>query len=225
MGARFGGARKAIRRAALALIVVLLGGCGPVVTAQWRMNETSGTTMVDSAGDNDGRITDVALGQPGHTGTAYGFNGTSSIVRVPDASELDPGSGNFSYGAWVNFTKLPPPETWDIVRKGISGSAGGYYKLELFSGNGGARASCYFRDGRGTSISVVKGSGLSDGSWHQLTCSRVGNSFRITVDGATSTNEKSLGGIANGDGLTVGAKPTGGDVFDGRIDDVQITKG
>jgi len=226
MGARFGGGRGVARwRAALVLGVVLLGGCGPSVTAQWRMNETSGRVMVDSAGDNDGQLTDVALGQPGHTGTAYRFNGTSSIVRVPDAGDLDPGTGDFSFGGWVNFTELPPPATWDVVRKGISGTAGGYYKLELFEGNNTARARCFFRDGSGFDISVVKGTNLNDGDWHRLTCRRVGNTFSLVIDGATSSNEKSLGAIANGDGLTVGAKPTGGDVFDGLIDDVEITKG
>jgi hypothetical protein len=207
---------------ALAALGVLLAACQPGSGhASWLFNETSGSTATDSAGNHDGTSRNVALGQPGHEGTSYGFNGVDSVVRVPHAADLNPGTSDFSFGAWVNFTTLPPPQTWDIVRKGISGD-GGYYKLELFTGNGGARARCYFRDDDGSSKSVVKGSGLSDGRWHQLTCTRTADRVTITVDGSNNSNDVSLDNIANSSDITIGAKPTGGDAFRGRIDEVRI---
>jgi hypothetical protein len=210
---------------ALAALGVLLAACQPGNGhASWLFNETSGSTATDSAGNHDGTSRNVALGQPGHEGTSYGFNGVDSVVRVPHAADLNPGRSTFSFGAWVNFTTLPPPQTWDIVRKGISGD-GGYYKLELFTGNGGARARCYFRDDDGSSKSVVKGSGLSDGRWHQLTCTRTADRVTITVDGSSNSNDVSLDNIANSSDITIGAKPTGGDAFRGRIDEVRIDAG
>ena len=210
---------------AVTTLGVFLAACAPEPGhASWLFNETSGSTAQDSAGNHDGTASRVALGQPGHEGTSYGFNGVDSIVRVPHAADLNPGTSNFSFGAWVNFTTLPPPETWDVVRKGISGD-GGYYKLELFTGNGGARARCYFRDNDGTSKSVVRGSGLSDGKWHQLTCTRTANQVTITVDGNSSSNDVQLDGISNSSEVTIGAKPTGGDAFRGRIDQVRIDGG
>jgi len=211
---------------ALAALGVLLTACEPGTGhASWLLNEKSGSTATDSAGNNDGDNRNVALGQPGHEGTSYGFNGDDSIVRVPSAPDLNPGTGDITFGAWVNFTTLPPEETWDVVRKGISGDDGGYYKLELFTGNGGARARCYFRDEDGTSKSVVKGSGLSDGSWHGLSCTKSDGKITITVDGSSSSNDVHLGRIANSSEITIGGKPTGTDNFRGRIDQVRIDVG
>jgi len=45
------------------------------------------------------------------------------------------------------------------------------------------------------------------------------------VDSGTSSNTASLGSVANGDDLTIGAKATGGDVFNGLIDDVRLSVG
>jgi hypothetical protein len=217
--------RRLLVVAFAALGVLVAAACQPAGGhASWLFNETSGSTATDSAGDHDGTASKVALGQPGHEGTSYGFNGVDSIVRVPSSPDLNPGTSDITFGAWVNFTTLPPEETWDIVRKGISGD-GGYYKLELFTGNGGARARCYFRDDDGTSKSVVRGNGLSDGKWHQLSCSRTADRVTITVDGSSSSNSVSLDNIANSSEVTIGAKPTGGDAFKGRIDEVRIDVG
>jgi hypothetical protein len=210
----------------LAALGVLQAACQPASGhALWLFNETSGSTATDSAGNHDGTNRNVALAQPGEEGTSYGFNGANSIVRVPSAPDLNPGTSDISFGASVNFTTLPPPETWDVVRKGISGDDGGYYKLELFTGNGGARARCFFRDEDGTSKSVVKGNGLSDGRWHQITCSRTDDKITITVDGSSSSNDVALGRIANDSVITIGGKPTGGDAFKGRLDEVRIDVG
>jgi hypothetical protein len=216
-----------IRRvAAVAFVAVLLGGCTSTVRAAWNMNETTGTTMFDSAGDHDGTASNVLFNQPGHEGRAYRFNGTNSIVRVPHAADLNPGTSNFSFGAWVNFTQLPPPQNWDILRKGTVTSSAAYYKLEVITGsNGTARARCFFKDTAGVTISVVRGSNLHDGQWHELTCSRVGNEFRLTVDGAISSNPRTLGSIANTAELSVGGKLPSGDSFNGLIDQAKVGVG
>jgi hypothetical protein len=204
---------------------VLFVACEPSEPggARWLLNERSGSTVDDSVGDHDGTSSKVTLGQPGHEGTSYRFNGVDSVIRVPSAAGLNPGDAEFTFGAWVNFTELPPPGNWDIVRKGVDGSSGGYYKLEVFTGNGGARARCAFRDGSGLRTSVVRGMGLSDGRWHELICARKSDRVTLTVDGSPNSTVVTLGRIANSSDLTVGAKPSGGDNYSGLIDEVHYS--
>ena len=68
-------------------------GSGPV--GEWRMNEGSGTTLVDSSGSgNNGTI----LGNPtwvaGQHGLAMRFDGTGDYATVPDSASLDISSGD-----------------------------------------------------------------------------------------------------------------------------------
>jgi len=209
------------------LFGALVGSAGAATAtgAHWRFDELTGTTAEDSVGDHDGSASNVVTGLPGLQGTAYGFNGEDSVVRVPSTEDLNPGSADFSFGASVNFASVPPESTWDVVRKGVSGTKGGYYKLELFDGGteNGARARCYFRGPTGKSKSVVGGKKLGDGRWHTIACSRRGGKVTITVDGRTSSNSFSLGKLANAAEITIGAKPTGGDAYLGLIDEVRLT--
>jgi hypothetical protein len=203
------------------LAAVVLSGCH---VGYWRMNELSGTVVNDSGGNHNGTSKNVTLGEPGHDGTAYRFNGESSIVRIPHSDDLNPGTADFSYGAWVKFTAVPPPATFDVIRKGVSDSAGGDYKLELFPSNGAAKARCYAKGSAG-SEGITGGNNLNDGQWHQLTCARQGSKWMVTVDGTTNSENGSIGRIANSADVTIGAKPTNEDWFNGLIDDAYITIG
>jgi hypothetical protein len=69
----------------------------PTLAAQWNMDETSGTTMFDSSGNNNNGTLNgpVQVGVPGPTGhgTAYSFSGKSD-VDVPYSPTLVAGSAN-----------------------------------------------------------------------------------------------------------------------------------
>ena len=66
------------------------------VVGLWHMDENSGSTMQDSSGNgNDGNLTDVTLGLPGVSGTAYGFNGSTSLASVSSNDSLNPGNAGY----------------------------------------------------------------------------------------------------------------------------------
>lgn len=96
------------------------------------MNETSGSTMQDSSGNgNNGGLTNVTLGLPGVSGTAYGFSGSPSIASVPSNDSLNPGSADIVLTAHVKFTGPFLDDTYDILRKGKSATTGGGFKMEI----------------------------------------------------------------------------------------------
>ena len=89
--------RFSLRTTGLLAVVAVASLCtvqtaSAATTAWWKMDETSGTTMNDSVGSANGTLHNVTLGLAGISGKAYGFNGTSSYVSVPNRSSLNPGS-------------------------------------------------------------------------------------------------------------------------------------
>ncbi len=190
--------------------------------ALWHMDETSGSVMRDSSGHgNDGALHNVALGQLSSQGTAYGFNGKSSYVSVPDSSSLDPGSVPLSITLNIKFSQVPADQRdYDLIRKGLATTAGGDYKIEIVDTG---MAFCVFRGSRG-SVTLRRGPNLGDGKWHTIQCSKSDTSIKLVVDGTVYSKLGTVGSIANSSAVNVGAKP-GDDYYNGLIDEVQVVTG
>jgi hypothetical protein len=201
---------------------------GPLLTtiALWHMDETSGQ-MIDSAKSHDSTaVVDVTRGVPGKIGTAYSFNGTSSIVKVPSASDLNPGSGTFSVTVYVHFLHTPESQgedSYDLVRKGITGEQ--YWKLEI-SKTG--KFTCHFTGSTGTFNAAGKGSALNGNAWHKLNCQKTTTSVTMSVDGVQIYSQTvTVGTVTNSELVTLGAKvgAPNSDFLKGKMDEVRIATG
>jgi hypothetical protein len=191
------------------------------VVSDWHMDETSGTTMYDSVGQNNGTLNNVTLGLPGFAGYAYGFNG-SSYVSVPSPANLNPGSANFSFTIYLNTTGIPPPppDDWDLFRKGDYTSTAGEWKME-FQQDG--QASCGF-DGTNTYEEIQAGPALNDGHWHSITCVKTSSDIELIVDGQEWAVPVNIGSISNTASVTIGSHP-GADWYQGSLDEASISIG
>jgi Concanavalin A-like lectin/glucanases superfamily len=184
--------------------------------ASWQMNETSGTVMHDSSGNgNNGALHNVKL-----NGSAYGFNGTSSYVSVPNSASLNPGTTNFRLTAAVKINKIPAANNdYDIVRKGLAGTAGGDYKLEVLATG---KAFCHMKGSSG-GVSIGAGPALSTGAFHTISCTKTATTVTLVVDGATVGKATvTVGSISNTSGVFVGAKPND-DYLNGYLNQVTIS--
>ena len=191
------------------------------VRALWHMDETSGTVMHDSSGQgHNGTLTNVQVGLAGWSGAGYGFNGTSSIVKVPSASSLNPGSSPFTWTTHVKFTQLPRDD-YDLVRKGLSTTSGGHWKSEVLNTG---KAYCEVRGSSGTAH-LTNGPTLNNGAWHAITCTRSGSTLTLTVDGKSYSTTHASGTVSNSAPLTIGAKTSNGDYYKGVMDEVQLSIG
>jgi hypothetical protein len=205
--------------AAMAL-VVLAGGIARADTtaAHWGMNEPAGTGVMfdDSGNGNNGTWEDITA-----TGSAYKFNGVSSRVIVPDSPTLDPDTADFSYTVRFKTSSVPDDRVgdFDLLRKGLGSSSGGYYKVELYpnSANTKARALCQAQ-GRSGAAKLVGSTNLADGVWHVITCEKRADVFNLVVDDVLIASQSvTIGSISNGAPLTIGAKSTGGDWYKGSM--------
>jgi hypothetical protein len=195
--------------------------------SSWHMDETSGSTMHDSVGSNDGTLHNVVPGQAGFSGFGYRFNGSSSVVTAPSRSNLNPGSSPFWMSVYVNFTGTPTAAIggdYDLIRKGLSSTSGGYYKLELLPTGSGVRAHCAM-EGSVTSGSLTAGPDLRDGLWHSIQCLKDDSSITVVVDGAKASTPVVLGSFGNNASLAVGAKAEGGDWYEGLLDEASFGTG
>jgi hypothetical protein len=210
--------------AACSAVLAVPGVASAATVSLWQMDETSGSTMVDSVGANDGTLKNVMLGQPGFSGLAYGFNGKSSVVTVSSSSSLNPGSSPFWMTVHVKFTGVPTAAIggdYDVIRKGLSGTSGGFYKMELMPDPGGTavQAHCSM-EGSVTSRSLTAEPNLADGSWHTVQCVKDDSSLSVVVDDVEHSVSVKLGSFGNSAPLAIGAKAEGGDWYEGLLDEV-----
>jgi hypothetical protein len=195
--------------------------------ALWHMESPS--AMTDSSGRNNNGTTTAITSVTGSAGKGYHFNGSTSVAKVPDSSSLDPGKANLRITMRVRFTVVPSARVgdYDLIRKGLSGTAGGDWKMEInppSSGSTMATAYCFFQDGTGKGASIRNGRSLADGAWHTIACVKTSTSIQIIVDGASRSAAVSLGAINNTQPVYLGQKP-GADKYVGDMDEVSIQVG
>src|SRR5262249_34292311 len=75
------------------------------LVAAYGFNDGSGTTLTDSSGKGNNGTIAIATWATGMFGKALSFDGSSSMVTVPDANSLDLTSG-MTLEAWVNPSAL-----------------------------------------------------------------------------------------------------------------------
>jgi hypothetical protein len=216
--------------------VVLLGGPAHAATMThvWNMDEADGTgTMFDSGAPTQtpGTWENITAGVPGAGGTAYRFNGSSSRVVVLDGASLRPGASSFTVSASVKFTTIPSASIggdYDLIRKGLSGTHGGYWKMEIFPDSSGTKAlaKCQMK-GSSSSASITKAPrSLNDGVWHKISCTKNDAGITLTVDKAKYFQAATIGSITNSDPVTFGAKKgAGGDWYKGDMDNASLQIG
>jgi hypothetical protein len=227
----------AVLLAAAASVALTAPGAeaAPTYRAHWTLDEIGSGTAADSSGNGNNGTNFNVVGN----GSGYTFNGVSSRVIVPNAASLNPGSVDFSFGVTMTMTTPPTPrnETYDVLRKGLSTTKGGDYKLEIMNSSGKAVAHCVVRSFRsnGTKVlaSVTSATSLADGVPHTVTCTKTSTGISVKVDSLaakTKTYAGGLGSVSNTSKLGLGAKPesnpdTGFDWFKGMLSDAWVAAG
>jgi hypothetical protein len=178
--------------------------------------------MIDSSRyHNHGSPTNIV-----RTGSTYLFNGSTSRVAVPDDNSLDPLAKKITLRASVKVTNEPmDDDSYDIVRKGFSGTPGGDYKMEIYRTSNPAvgQLHCFFKGTQGI-VRKLAPPDIVDGSWHTLACKKTRNSVVARVDRRSYTQRGSAGSTSNSKEVLIGAKTTNpfDDMFEGEMNFVRI---
>jgi Concanavalin A-like lectin/glucanases superfamily len=242
------------RRLAVSLVLVLstagvLALAPPAIaqtTGGYGMDETSGTVMTGTGGAPNGSVRgDVALGVPGVSGTAYAFNQTvgscdsswnvtgTGSVTIPSDPVFAIGTQPFSYSVWLKTTSVPGADTgasancdFDIWRRSSR------WRMELIPPTGSTaygRPLCSWKgvlNGSTVHVSLKSNTDVTDGAWHQITCSRTSAGEQLLVDGTVvRSSTKDVGSIDSTTPIFVAGQKAGADFYRGVLDDLSFTVG
>jgi hypothetical protein len=198
----------------------------PHTEALWHMDETSGTTMVDSSGHgHTGTTFKVTKGNPGFLGKAYHFDGKSSEITVGSSPDFNVPSGGYQVTVHVKFGTTPQSlgeDTFDLIRKGLTTEP--YWKVEI-SKTG--KAECHFTGSTGIVDFPGNGPLLNDNVWHTILCWKTTGQLRLFVDGAlVAYSLIAIGTVVNSNIVTLGFKHDpnvpDSDFYKGTMDEVSI---
>jgi len=106
------------------------------------------------------------------------------------------------------------------MRKGLSSTAGGSFKMELTPA-----PTCFFKGANNGERAVSSPVKVLNGSFHRITCRRAAGVISVTADGVVTSRSATIGSIANSSSVTVGAKNDGDDQTKGFLRNVKIVVG
>jgi len=190
----------------------------------WRMDDTNGTanSITDYLGLNNGTVVgDAVQNDSGYFGKAVEFDGDGDYVDVVDDASLDPGTKDWSGGAWIETNTAARGV---IIGKRTGGAPG--YSFDILN-TGYLR---FYADVSGSSAYTDSNTTVDDNQWHHVafTYDRSSDSISLYLDGFDDTGTKT-GGLTSSDDITstqnteIGSRVGGATFpFNGTIDDVMI---
>ena len=184
--------------------------------SHWKLDETSGTNVEDSVGDNDGTSANdtSTMTVTGKINNALEFNGGDDFITVSDDASLNFGTGDFTLVAWIK-TSAGGLNRY-IINKEVAGET--YYSLLLYDGIP------YFFVANIPDEFIAQGTDdLRDGLWHHIVGVRNQTNVLIYVDGVLKDSQSATPISAdNAADAYLGCSLGISSFFDGSIDDVRI---
>ncbi len=155
---------------------------------RWRFDEASGTSAVDTGGNDDLTLLpdatrNVAGAMSTDTDTATRFAGSTATNTVPAQPNFwGPGPQSFSLEAWVNTTSTAGGQIIGFGNSNTGRSSANTSDRKLYMTADGT-VHLGVRPDFGTRVTVHSAAGLNDGNWHHLVGTLGPDGLRLYVDG------------------------------------------
>ena len=204
----------------------------------WHFDEGSGTIISDDSGkgNNATLVSGVWNGRDGGiwrdleisftNGDSIIFDGSSTVVNIPDDSSLD-GMSACSIEFWFKANSLPPSGSYmTLVSKRTSGGPFAYHRISIDNGTGVLQLSYLEATNKTTSRpSLNVSTNLEIGKWYYVcgTFDGAAGEMKLYLNGNLIGSKSVWGQITRTiSDFTIGANGTAGQYFDGIIDEVAI---
>jgi hypothetical protein len=188
----------------------------PGLVAAYGFNEGSGTTTADASGNaNTATISGATWNVSGKFGKALSFNGSSSLVTIPDSNFIDLTTG-MTLEAWLNPSAL---SGW---RAAMLKEASGGLAYSLYAHDNAPRPAATINTG-GIDRSTPGTAALALNTWTHLAATYDGATLRLYVNGAQVSSLAVTGNLITSTGaLRIGGNTIWGEYFSGLIDEVRV---
>ena len=183
--------------------------------AAYSFDESSGNTVFDASGlANTGTLASAARAT-GKYNSGLQFNGTSSLVTVPDSNSLDLTTG-MTLEAWVKPDVVGNWETLLFKEQ----SAGDAYALYGSTDTGAPEVQVFTG---GASHATRAPTPLPINAWTHLAATYDGSNLRLYVNGAQVASTAVTGPIATSSGvLHMGSNSVWNERYTGGMDEVRV---
>lgn len=188
------------------------------LVAAYTFDAGSGSTVADASGNGlTGTMSGGVSWTPaGKFGQALLFNGSSSVVSIPDALPLD-FTSSMTIEAWVRPTAR---SNWDTVVMKNFGNSGRAYAL--YAGDSAGLPATTIRTGS-SERSAVGSPVLPLDTWSHLAMTFGGGWLRVYVNGVQVAAYSGNGNVrTSNDPVTIGGNSVWGRWFSGAIDEVRL---
>ena len=187
------------------------------LVAAYSFDAGTGTTAADASGNNNtGTLANATWTTSGKFGGALTFNGTSSMVSVPDNNTLDLTNG-MTLSAWVYPTSSTATWRTIMLKENTSDLVYALY------GSGDTSVPQGLRVSGGATKAALGATALPVNTWTNLAVTYDGSNLRLYVNGTLTSTTAATGNMANSTlPLRIGANAIWGEYFAGRIDEVRV---
>ena len=189
----------------------------PATAGFWKFDEGSGSTILDSSGENNTGVNSGAVWTTGKIGQALQFDGIDDFVEVPHSSSLN-FSDTGTIAAWIKIPSVGAVSRGNIVSKGGGWNRRGWMLTTLDYN----RIRFHWQSGADKFIDSQ--AVLTYDEWHHIAAMMNGSIMKIYIDGVQDLN--TLSNSESADTMTVlriGRSDYLGNLpFKGNIDDVRI---
>ena len=187
---------------------------GPI--AHWKLDETSGTLAVDSAGGHDGSLVGGPIWSTGQIAGGLLFDGGDDEILVPYHETLSLTEA-FTFTAWINADNYSDYQA--VLTKG-EGSQYNYW----FGTLGSELLLDILIEGTWHSF-TTSGANLTPGNWYHVaaTFNDSTDSISLYIDGVETANGVlTLSLEVNTADLLIGSSTFAGEIWPGVLDEVRI---
>ena len=183
----------------------------------WKLDETSGSTAIDTVRRMDGAVSGAQF-TTGKEGNALLFDGVDDGVLIDSSASLL-GDTDFSLMAWVKIDAAAGSGT--IIQQREPGGSGYFGQYSLVANDNGSIGFFVYRNGYQFNITTT--TTVNDGNWHLVVATRSGTDGKVYIDGSEAGSGTGPVQSLLAHNISIGYDNRDNNkYFEGHIDDVRV---